>query len=399
MNVLIVSQYYFPEQFLINEIAPELVKQGHAVTVLTGLPNYPKGKVEKEYKFFKNRKQTIDGVKVIRCFEIGRRNSTLFLALNYISYAISATIKALLLKDKFDIVFCYEISPITMGIPAIAYKKRHKVKLLLYCCDIFPESVKSHIKSEKNIFYKLIARLSKYIYNQCDHIAVSSSPFIDYLFNINDIDKKKMSYLPQHADRGYLSMDMSVPDVECTDFLFAGNIGFGQNIETIIEAVELIKDISGFIVHIVGDGSRLSYLKEMVDMKGLNNKFKFYGRYAAKDMHQFYRMADALLLTLRSNNFVGMTMPSKLQTYMTTGKPVIGAINGAAEEVINESKSGICVNAGDYKALAEVMKDFIINADKYKDCGENGKKYFLEHFTKEIYIVKLEDTLNKLMED
>lgn len=399
MKILIVSQYYYPEQFLINDIAPELVKQGHKVTVLTGLPNYPKGKVHKEYKFFKNRKQTINGVNIIRCFEIGRRNSSIFLALNYLSFALSASLKVIFLREKYDVVFCYQVSPITMGIPAIVYKKKHKSKLFLYCCDIFPEAVKSHIKSERNIFYKMIAKMSQYIYNQCDHVAVSSTPFIEYHYNVNGVDKKKMSYLPQHSDGIYLNMDMTVPDNECIDFLFAGNIGYGQNIETIIEAVEIIKDIPNYMVHIVGDGSRIVYLKEMVEEKKLNNKIKFHGYYPAIEMQQFYKMADALLITLRGNNFVGMTMPSKLQTYMTTGKPIIGAINGAAQEIIKESQCGVCVNSGDSIALANAMKDFIENTNKYKDCGENGRKYFKNHFTLNQYMQKLESEFKRLVEE
>jgi glycosyltransferase involved in cell wall biosynthesis len=398
MNILIVSQFYYPEQFLINDIAPELVKQGHTVTVLTGLPNYPKGEVEKEYKFLKNRKQIIGGVKIIRCFEIGRRKSTLFLALNYLSYAISASIKALFLKEKFDVIFCYQVSPVTMGIPAIVYKKKNNVPFFLYCCDIFPESVKSHISSENNIAYKAIKLLSSYIYKQCDHIAVSSKPFTSYLEKVNGVSSNKLSYLPQHADDKYLNLDLTVTDNNCVDFIFAGNIGYGQNIDCIINAVEIIKEIPNFLVHIVGEGSKLAECKMLVDEKQLNNKFIFHGRYPMEEMPQFYKMADACLLTLRSNNFVSNTIPSKLQTYMVVGKPIIGAINGAAHEIINESNSGICVNSGDHEALAEAMKDFIINPIAYKGCGNNGRKFFKENFTKEIFMKSIGEIFNNLVE-
>lgn len=399
MNILIVSQYYFPEHFLINEIAPEFVKQGHTVTVLTGLPNYPSGKVEKEYKWFKNRKQTIDGVNVVRCLEIGRRNSTFFLALNYVSFAISASLKALLLKKKYDIVFCYEVSPITMAIPAILYKKKNKVKLYLYCLDIFPESVKSHIKSEYNIFYWLIAKISKYVYNQCDHIGVTSKPFIDYLSKVNGVSTSKMSYIPQHADEKYLEQDLTSPKNNCFDFIFAGNIGYGQNIECIVSAVEIIRDIEEFTVHIVGDGSRLEYIKNMVTEKKLNDKFVFHGRYPSNEMDKFYKLADACLLTLRSDNFVSNTIPGKLQMYMTTGKPIIGAINGAAQEVIGEAKCGICVNANDIEGLANAMKDFIYNSAKYAECGNNAQEYFKKNFTKKAFMSSLGNILSNLMEE
>jgi len=397
MNILIISQYYYPEHFLINDIAPELVKRGNSVTVLTGLPNYPKGKIAKEYKWFRKRREVIEGVKVIRCFEIGRRNSRLFLTLNYLSFAFSASIKVLFLRKEFDVVFCYQLSPITMAFPAIVYKKCANVRMLLYCLDIFPESIKSHIKSEKNIIYKMSALVSRYIYNNCDYILVSSKPFINYLHEINNVPKEKMSYLPQHADDRFLNDNLSVQNNNVVDFLFAGNIGYGQNIECIVNAVEIIQGIKNFVVHIVGDGSRLEYIKKMVIEKKLSHKFVFHGRIPFDEMDKFYKLADACLLTLRGNNYVSNTIPGKLQMYMTTGKPIIGAINGAAQEIINESECGVCVNANDYKSLAEVMKDFIENPHKYRNCGENGRKYFRENFTKNNYINCLEKTLNKLL--
>ena len=132
MNILIVSQFYNPEQFLINEIAPELVKRGHSVTVLTGLPNYPQGRVYPEYRFRNRRSEIIDGVKVIRCFETGRRDSSFSLALNYISYAVSASLKALSTSEEYDVVFCYQLYAVTMGLPRIVYKFRKNVKIDIY---------------------------------------------------------------------------------------------------------------------------------------------------------------------------------------------------------------------------------------------------------------------------
>ena len=145
MKILIVSQYFYPEQFNINEIAAELVKRGNEVVVITGLPNYPQGKVLSEYKHGKNREETYEGVKIIRTFESDRRDGAIGLALNYTSFAFSAAVKTLFMKEKFDVVFCYQLSPVTQAIPAIVYKTIHHTKMKLYCLDIFPEAVKSHI--------------------------------------------------------------------------------------------------------------------------------------------------------------------------------------------------------------------------------------------------------------
>jgi len=388
---------YKPEQFLINEIAPELVRRGHSVTVLTGLPNYPEGFVLKEYRFFKNRNEVTEGVKIKRCFEIGRRNSKVFLILNYLSYAISASIKILFIRERFDVVFSYQLSPVTMVYPAIIYKLIKHVKILLYCLDIWPESAQAHVNSDEGKLYKIISKLSKSIYNKCDKIAVTSEPFIEYLEGINGVSRGKMCYIPQHADPKLLDFDLVAEDNGVADFMFAGNIGYGQNLETIIKAVGQLREKDGFIVHIVGDGSRTLFLKELARQEGVEDKIIFHGRFSNSEMLKFYKMADALLITLRGNNFVGMTMPGKLQTYMTTGKPIFGAINGAANKIITEADCGACVNSGDYQGLAVLLRDYIDNPQKYDKCGRNAKEYFKKNFIKEIYINSLENELLKLV--
>lgn len=391
MRILIVSQYYYPEQFQINEIAPELVRRGHEVTVLTGLPNYPLGEI---YDGYTVGEETVDGVHVIRVNERPRKKGALNLILNYFSYANAATKKINNLTSEFDIVISYQLSPVLMLKPAIKYAKKNNKPLVCYCLDIWPESAKAHTSIKP--LYGLIASYSKRLYQSCDHIAVTSNPFIDYLSETNDIKKDKMSYIPQHADSSLLSIDMKAEDNGITDFMYAGNFGKGQTLDVIIKAVAEIKNES-FVVHMVGDGTQREELKELTKALGVQNKFVFYGNQRREVMPDFYRKADALLITLRGNNAVGNTMPGKLQTYMTTGKPIFGAINGAASEVINEARCGSCVPAGDYKGLSLLMKDYIDNRDKYIECGDNAKEYFEEHFTLDIFCNRLEDLLRSFI--
>ena len=146
MKILIVSQYYYPEQFQINEIAPALVKLGHSVTVLTGLPNYPKGKIYDGYEDAYKSQEVIDGVEVIRVKEHPRKKGALHLLWNYWSFAAKGNNRAKKLKEKYDIVLAYQLSPITSVYPAITYAQRHKVPLLLYCLDIWPESPLSSLR-------------------------------------------------------------------------------------------------------------------------------------------------------------------------------------------------------------------------------------------------------------
>jgi len=395
MNILIVCQYYYPEQFQINEIAPELVKRGHKVTVLTGLPNYPKGEIYEGYEHGEKREERINGVRIIRCKEYPRGTGALNLIRNYISFSRSASKAVKKMTEHFDIVFCYQLSPITMLKPAIVYAQRNSVPLLTYCLDIWPESAKDHLNFP--IVYQMITSLSKRIYKRSTHIAVTSRPFIEYFEDTIGYSAEKMSYIPQHADISMLSENLSSEENGIVDFMYAGNMGKGQWLDVIIRATAELKDRNDFIVHMVGDGSKREELESLSQELGVTDKVIFYGNQKRDFMPSFYRKADALLLTLRGNNFVGNTMPGKLQMYMTTGKPVFGSINGAAAEVINESQCGACVSAGDYKGLSVLMADFIENKDKYTLCGRKAKEYFIEHFTLEKYCNSLESLLYKLV--
>lgn len=395
LKILIISQYYYPEQFLINEIAEELVKIGHKVTVLTGLPNYPSGKIPRDFKCFRKRRETINGVKIIRVTEIPRGKPNIVrLIINYASFVFFASIKTFFLSD-YDIVMSYQVTPITQVIPAIVFSKLKGKKLLVYCLDLFPYSFE-HWTKPNSILQKINKWLSKKIYSSAHLILFSSQPFIEYMRKINCIPNEKLRYLPQHAPDSMLNLNLSSAENNVCNFMFAGNIGTGQNIEVIVEAVELIKHERNFIVHLVGDGNNLQNLKNLIKEKEIENYFVFHGRFQMSEMHKMYKLADALLITLRSGQ---TAMPGKLQTYMTTGKPIFGSIDGAAYKVIKESKCGGVVASADSKGLSLLMLDFINNKEKYKNCGYNAKVYFIENFKKEIFMAKLESTLRSLTEN
>lgn len=407
MKILIVSQYYYPEQFQINEIAPELVKRGHDVTVLCGVPNYPKGVVYNGYATKNERLQAEKeyfrqtGVKVIHCNQIPRGHNPLQLILNYFSFVrnSSTAIQKMVADEgrKYDIVLGYQLSPITSMYAALEYKKLTGVPVVYYTLDLWPVSVQSQIHNAKSPLYKLVSIISRRLYAGADRILVTSRPFIDYLHRVNAVPTDKMAYLPQHAGEEMLDMDLNAEENGIADFMFAGNIGAGQRIDVIIAAARILGPRPDYKIHIVGDGSKRKELETKVIAEDLQDNVIFYGNQRRSDMPGFYKMADALLITLRGNNEVGNTMPGKMQMYMTTGKPVFGAINGAANEVINESHCGSCVKAGDAAGLAAIMKDFIEHPDSYKECGKNARAYFKTHFTLDHFMNGLERELNSLI--
>lgn len=394
MKILVVCQYYYPENFQITPICEQLAADGYDVTVLTGLPNYPTGIIPEEYKTG-HRDEVVNGVHIIRCHEIGRKKGAAYLALNYLSYVRSASKKVHVLENDFDLVFVYQLSPVLMGIPGRKYAKKHNIPLLLYCCDLWPESMKMYIKNEQHPAFKWIKKVSKEIYDSADCIVVQSTSFLPYLKETHNIPDSKLMYIPAFADETYLSQDFT-PEDDIVDFVFLGNLGIAQNLIAVLQAVEKIKDLPGFMVHFVGDGTVLDEMKKYVSDHGLGEVVAFYGRRPVEEMPKYYKLADACLVSLKADNATGLTLPSKVQGYMAAGKPIIGMIDGSAKDVIDESGCGICVNAGDVDGLASGMKDFIQNRDKFKDCGNKARQYFIDNFSKKKFMVKLENEIERL---
>ncbi|MGL5052003.1 MAG: glycosyltransferase family 4 protein [Cetobacterium sp.] len=396
-KMLIISQYYYPEPFKITQICEELIKKGNEVTVLTGLPNYNLEDIPDKYKKGENRKEIINGVEIIRVFEVARKKGALRLILNYLSFMFSAIYKVFKLKKDYDIVFVYQLSPILMAIPGILYKKLYKKPLYLYCLDLWPESINNIIKSKKNIIYKFMKIISKQIYKNADKIAITSEPFFNYFEKEHSIDRKKIIYIPQSGDDSYLDNNLDTIDNGVIDFLFMGNIGLIQDIECILNAVEEIKYLENYKVHFVGTGAYLKKAKKIVIDKNIEDLVIFHGFHPVEKMKDFYKLADACLLTLKGGTYVSQTMPLKLQGYMAAGKVVVGAIDGAAQDVIKQSNCGFCVNAGDWKGLANLLKIVIEDNDKILNIGKNGKIFYKENFTSEKQIENILKSIDSLM--
>ena len=388
MKILVVCQHYYPEPFRVSDMCEGLLKTGHEVFVVTGVPNYPEGKVYADYRNGKNRDEVINGVRVHRCFTIARRNGAIFRFLNYYSFAISSKRYVKKLKENFDVVLVNQLSPVMMANAGIAYKKKHGKKLVLYSLDLWPESLVAGGISQKSFLYRHYKKVSEKIYGQADKIFVTSKMFSDYFaaqFGITDTE-----YLPQYAE------DMFLPDA-CKktpdgniDLMFAGNVGAVQSVETVIGAARLTQDIKNLRFHIVGDGSELDNIKKLAE--GLKNVF-FYGRKPVEEMPKIYSMADAMLLTLNDNRVLSYTLPGKAQAYMAAGKPIIGAIDGEAQTVLSDAKCGFCGKAGDADELADNIRKFIACENK-AELAENARNYYLKNFAKERFFNRLISVLS-----
>ena len=383
MKILVVCQNYYPEQFRITDICEELAKRGIDVSVITGLPNYPQGKIFDGYKRGKKRDETINGVKVHRCFTIARRKGAIFRFLNYYSFALSSKRYVKRLKEKYDVVLVNQLSPVMMASAGIAYKKKTGAKLVLYCLDLWPESLVAGGIQRNSFIYKHYYKVSAKIYRQCDKILITSKCFADYFkdkFGIKDTQ-----YLPQYAETLF-SFDAckKTPD-GFLDLMFAGNIGAMQSVDTIIDAARLTKDIKNLRFHIVGDGSELESVKAQAG--GLDNVF-FYGKQPLDKMPEFYAKADAMLITLKKDEIISFTLPGKVQSYMAAAKPIIGAIDGETKRVIEDANCGFCGTGEDAENLAANIRKFIDCSEK-EVLAKNSRKYYDEHFAKDKFFEEL----------
>lgn len=380
-KILVICQYYKPEPFRISDICEEMVRRGHEVHVVTGYPNYPEGVLYDGYGNGKHIDEVINGVKVHRCFTVPREKGNVKRLLNYYSYALSSTAyvtsKDCVASDgkPFDVVFCNQLSPVMMADAAIAYKKKHKVPIVMYCLDLWPESLIAGGIKRDSYIYKVFHLISRRIYRQMDKIFITSRMFSNYLNSEFDIDLNKMEYLPQYAEGLFEKIPAREED-GVFNFMFAGNIGSIQSVDTIIKAAEKLKD-EPVKFHIVGSGIELQRIQEM--SKDLNNVI-FYGRRPVEDMPTLYAKADAMLVTLASDPVLSLTLPGKVQSYMAVGKPIIGAIDGETMAIIKEAKCGFCGEAADVKKLVENIKMFISNETDRVEMANNSFDYYKENF-------------------
>jgi glycosyltransferase involved in cell wall biosynthesis len=395
MKILVVCQHYYPENFLVTDISEALVARGHEVTAVVGLPNYPSGIVPKEYKGFKRRREERNGVHVRRCLEIGRRNTKLGLAINYLSFMLSACHRVLWMRKDFDVIYAYSSSPVLMSLPAAFLRAISGKKLLIYVLDIWPACLSAMNVGEGSPLFRLMKRVSRRIYARADVLAYSSRRFQGYFQRVHGLTVPDAYYLPQFA---YGQPDTATEKAKADgwNFVFAGNIGKMQGVETVIRAAELLKD-EPVKFHILGNGSNYPACEALVKEKHLESIVTLYGRRPQEEMPTFFAMADALIVSMRNDPSVNDTLPAKVQSYMAAGKPILGSIAGETSEIIADADCGLCAPPDDPAAFASVVRAFIARSDQ-APMGEHAKAYYGRHFTREGHMNQLEKLLKNLYE-
>lgn len=391
MKILVLCQYYAPEPFRLPDICEALAEEGHQVTVVTGTPNYPEGRIYPGYEKGARRDEVINGVRVHRCPLIPRKSGALHRFLNYYSFVFSSEWYLRRCREDFDVVFVNQLSPVMMAQAGESWARRNGKKCVLYCLDLWPESLLAGGISAASPIYKLFLKVSQRIYRRADAICITSRGFEHYFRETLGVEDRPMVYLPQYAE----GLFGQLPEVPKNDgkvhFLFAGNVGTAQSVETIVEAAALLQEEKHIHIHIVGSGISLAGCQTMA--KDLPN-ITFHGRQPLEAMPEFYAMADVLLVTLVNDPVMSQTLPGKVQTYLAAGKPLVGAIEGETARVIMDAQCGLWGPAGDASRLAENIRRAASDEDIRKTWGEHARRYYEHNFRKEDFMQTLTRVLH-----
>ena len=383
-HILIVCQFFYPEPFRISDIAFEWVKRGYKVTVVTGLPNYPEGKVYPGYGLFKKRRETINGVDVIRIPEIPRGKNKFGLVLNYFSFPFFGFFWNLFTKIKADEVFMLETSPMNQCKVGVAYAKKHKVPCYLYVQDLWPENVEMITGIHSPIVIKPIERMVRKIYKGCTHIWGTSPSFVEAIRKyVDPAEHDKVSFWPQYAEEFYEPKDKKPH--KGFNVIFTGNIGQAQGLEILPEAAAIIRQegIKDVRFTIVGDGRARHSFEDSITNAGVWDLFEFKGRVKATEVPDILATGDAAFLSFADDDLFAKTIPAKLQSYMACAMPIIASAKGETVRVINEAECGLCSEIGNARALAEnIIRMRSMPKNYLREMGENAYAYNKEHFSK-----------------
>lgn len=402
MKILIVSQYFWPENFRINDLTRELVTRGHEVTVLTGIPNYPAGKVFEEYKKNPTKYQLYEGARVYRAPMFARASGSVRLFLNYMSFVFGASVIGSwrLRREKIDVIFVFEPSPVTVGLPAIILGKIKKTPIVFWVLDLWPETLAAIGVIRSPRLLSLVGGVVAFIYNRCTLVLGQSEGFAENIAKYC-ADKKKIRYYPSWAEDIFLQ-DNVEPASEVPvapgvfTIVFAGNVGESQDFPAILAGADLLKNEQNIRWIIVGDGRKSEWVCAEVERRGLQEKILLLGRFPVNRMPSFYAHADALLVSLKRNPVFSMTIPGKVQSYLVAGVPIVGMLDGEGAKVISRANAGLVCSAGDSAGLADAVKKMASMSDQERrQFGANGRIFAKREFDRETLISQLESFLKE----
>lgn len=394
MKILIVSQYFYPETFRVNTLAKELVLRGHEVTVLTGYPQYPKGEIYEGYGFDKPYEKVWNGVNIERIKMRPRGHNAIGMLMNCVTFVTEGNKWVKRCKEKFDAVYVFEVSPVTVGLPALKYKKKFGTPVFFNVQDLWPENVEEILGIHNKLIIGVINKIVDKIYRESDKILCSSNGFVENIAN-RGVPREKLVFWPQFCEKPDFT---NAVKPECYDdnyfnIVFTGNIGDAQGLDLLVDAATKLKE-EAVRWYIVGDGRAKGRLEKRVEDELLRDSVYFMGRVSEAEANNYVRFSDCAYLSFKDSKLFDLTIPAKLQTYLACGTPILGAVGGDSARIIEEVKCGLVCEKNAESVRNSVLR--LVDKKCFEDkMRENAKKYFYEHFSMELLLRELEEIMNK----
>ena len=403
MKILVLSHYFWPESFRINEVVQSLCDEGCSVTVLTGQPNYPQGKVFHGYSAASFGVQQHEaGYSILRVPLVPRgRGGSLGLVLNYLSFIMSAAVFGpwLLRGQCVDVILVYAPSPILQAIPAVWLKWVKGAKLVTWIQDLWPESLSATGFVRNPKILGAVAAVVRWIYRKSDLLLVQSQAFIEPVVQM--AGRTPVIYHPNPGEFAF-----SKPSINSLcplkldpgfNVVFAGNLGTVQALETLLDAAEILLPCLEIRLVLIGSGSRSAWLEKQVMQRQLKN-VRLPGHFSVDVMPGILSQASALIVSLVRSPIMSLTVPAKVQVYLASGRPIIAALDGEGARLVSESGAGLVCPAEDATALAKaVLQLRATSAAELKRMGESGRSYYYENFDPAFLARRLTELLDDVV--
>jgi colanic acid biosynthesis glycosyl transferase WcaI len=403
LKVLVISHYFWPETFRVNDLVAGLVERGHRVTVLTGIPNYPSGRYFDGYGLLGNNGEEYKGAEVVRVPVVPRfRGRSWNLILNYLSSALMMSVRALgLARREWDVVFVFQPSPITTAIPARVLRAFRSTPVFLWVQDLWPETLSAVGAIQSATALRAVEKLVRWVYNGSDRILVQSEAFRASITRVAPDRADRVQYYPNFAESLYRPVEPEqLPgDPELPPgfvITFAGNIGVAQDFGTVLTAAELVKDDPEMQWIIAGDGRGRDWVEQEIRARRLEGHVRLIGQYPVDAMPRLFARSDALLATLRREPIFGLTIPSKLQSYLASGRPILAGLDGEGARIVKEAGAGLTCRAENPEDLARIALQLKnLSPQERQSMGVRGRAYFEQHFEREKLLDQLDIWLHE----
>jgi len=405
MRVLILSQYYKPEPIpKPAELAEDLSHKGHSVSVVTGFPNYPTGVLYPGFRLGLVRRETADGIPIARTFEFPYHGKNpIGRMLNYLSFMITAPLGSFFVP-RCDVMYVWH-PPLTVGVAAWLIARLHGIPFIYDVQDIWPETVVLSGMVRNKLIIRMLSMLERFIYRRAEHIFVVTRGARENLLE-KGVNPEKVSVMPHWIDEiKSAQIDSETRQRVRQTYgwthkfvsLFAGNIGIIQGLDAVVRAAALLPRDGGFLISLIGDGADKERLREIAKSLDVDDRIQFLDRQPAEEMPVLMEAADALLVHLKSAPLAHWVIPTKIFAYLSAGRPVLMAMDGAGADLVRDSGGGIIIPPEDAAALSQGIRSLRdLPPEDRAAMGRRGREYLVTKFSKRTVLAQYEQKLRMI---